>query len=226
MDGNGRWAAARGLTRGEGHRAGTAAARALVEECLALGIGHLTLYAFSTENWKRPKSEISFLFQLLVDFINGELAALEKRGVRLRVIGEAAALPLAARKALEHACARTAGNATMVLNLALNYSGREELARACRLCVEAGTSQELVNAQSIAGFLYTAGQPDPDLIIRTSGEMRLSNFMLFQAAYSELYFTETLWPDFGPEDLRLALKEYASRSRRFGGTGSEKKQVP
>lgn len=218
MDGNGRWAEARGLARGDGHRAGTEAARAVVEECLALGIEYLTLYAFSTENWKRPKKEISFLFQLLVDFISDELPDLERRGVRLNVLGDAAALPLLARTALERARARTAGNRAMVLNLALNYSGREELARAFRLCAEAKTPPEAITAETLAGCLYTAGQPDPDLIIRSSGEMRLSNFMLFQAAYSELYFTETLWPDFGPEDLRLAFKEYASRSRRFGGT--------
>lgn len=219
MDGNGRWARMRNLPRSEGHRAGTEAARNILEECLALRVEFLTLYTFSRENWSRPAEEVGFLFDLLVDFITRELPDLEKRGVRLQVLGEAAELPFAARKTLAHACSRTAGGDRMVLNLALNYSGREELARACRLYMESGKAASELSPESLSGYLYTAGQPDPDLLIRTSGEMRISNFLLFQCAYSELYFCDTLWPDFGPADLRKALEDYASRSRRFGGLG-------
>ena len=217
MDGNGRWAKARGLSRSEGHRAGTEAARAIVEECLALGVGHLTLYTFSRENWNRPAEEVKFLFDLLVDFITKELPDLEKRGVRLAILGEMADLPFMARKTLAHACSRTARNSKMVLNLALNYSGREEIARACRLFMESGGKPADLTLDRLADFLYTAGQPDPDLVIRTSGEVRVSNFLLFQTAYSEFYFCDRLWPDFGPVDLREAIARYQTRSRRFGG---------
>lgn len=221
MDGNGRWAAARGLPRSEGHKAGTQSARRIVEECLDLGISHLTLYTFSKENWKRPKAEVSFLFGLLVDFIAKELPSLEKRGVQLRVLGDVEGLPFAVRKALGHACERTAANTAMVLNLALNYSGREEILRACRLCMEAGQKGGSVTEDALAEHLYTAGQPDPDLIIRTSGELRLSNFLLFQSAYSELHFTDALWPDFGAQHLHSALDDFALRKRRFGGAEEE-----
>lgn len=217
MDGNGRWAKTRGLSRSEGHRAGTEAARAIVEECLALGVGHLTLYTFSRENWSRPAEEVKFLFDLLVDFITKELPDLEKRGVRLSILGETADLPFMARKTLSHACSRTATNNRMVLNLALNYSGREEIARACRLYMESGAPAKELSPERLASFLYTAGQPDPDLVIRTSGELRISNFLLFQTAYSEFYFCERLWPDFSPQDLRSAIAHYQNRSRRFGG---------
>ena len=217
MDGNGRWAKARGLSRSEGHRAGTEAARAIVEECLDLGVGHLTLYTFSRENWSRPAEEVKFLFDLLVDFITKELPALEKRGVSLNILGEADELPFLARKTLAHACSRTAHNDKMILNLALNYSGREEIARACRLYMESGAPARDLSPERLAAFLYTAGQPDPDLVIRTSGELRISNFLLFQAAYSEFYFSDRLWPDFSPQDLRNAIAHYQTRSRRFGG---------
>lgn len=217
MDGNGRWATQRGLPRTEGHRAGTEAARAVVEECLELGITHLTLYTFSRENWSRPASEVGFLFDLLVDFITRELPNLEKRGVKLFVLGETAELPFAARKALSHAMTRTAANSRMVLNLALNYSGREEIIRAVKRYAASGAPLDAITPESLADHLYTAGQPDPDLVIRTSGEERLSNFLIFQSAYSELYFTETLWPDFTPSSLRGALAAYAARNRRFGG---------
>ncbi len=218
MDGNGRWASGRGLSRSEGHRAGTEAARRIVEACLEEGIGHLTLYTFSRENWRRPAAEVAFLFDLLVQFITRELPDLEHKGVRLRVLGEIEGLPFAARKALELAGSRTARCDKMILNLALNYSGRDELARAARLYMESGGAAAKLTPESLEPYLYTAGQPDPDLIIRTSGELRLSNFLLFQSAYSELYFTPTLWPDFTPEELRKALAEYAGRARRFGGT--------
>ena len=220
MDGNGRWAKARGLSRSEGHRAGTEAARAIVEECLALGVGHLTLYTFSRENWSRPAEEVKFLFDLLVDFISKELPDLEKRGVRLSILGETADLPFVARKTLAHACSRTAPNNKMVLNLALNYSGREEIARACRLYMASGSPADALTPERLSAFLYTAGQPDPDLVIRTSGELRISNFLLFQAAYSEFYFSDRLWPDFSPQNLRDAIAHYQTRSRRFGGLGA------
>jgi undecaprenyl diphosphate synthase len=220
MDGNGRWAKARGLSRSEGHRAGTEAARAIVEECLALGLGYLTLYTFSRENWSRPAEEVSFLFDMLVDFISKELPALEKRGIRLNILGETAELPFVVRKTLAHACSRTAQNSTMILNLALNYSGREEIARACRLYMQTGGAAEILTSQCLSTFLYTHGQPDPDLVIRTSGELRISNFLLFQTAYSEFYFCDILWPDFRPQDLRDAIAHYQSRSRRFGNLSS------
>jgi undecaprenyl diphosphate synthase len=216
MDGNGRWASARGLPRSEGHRAGAEAARAVVEECLGLGIGHLTLYTFSRENWSRPREEVSFLFDLLVDFISRELPDLEKRGVRLNILGETAELPLLVRKTLARACVRTAANAAMLLNLALNYSGREEIVRACRLYMQSGAGVGDLTPELLSGFLYTAGQPDPDLVIRTSGELRVSNFLLFQTAYSEFYFCDCLWPDFSPQELRGAIAHYQARSRRFG----------
>ena len=217
MDGNGRWAKGRGLSRSEGHRAGTEAARVIVEECLSLGIGYLTLYTFSRENWGRPAEEVTFLFDLLVDFISRELPDLEKRGVRLNILGEMADLPLAVRKALAFACSRTALNDKMILNLALNYSGREEIVRACRLYMESGAPADALTPEILAAFMYSAGQPDPDLVIRTSGELRISNFLLFQAAYSEFYFCDLLWPDFSPKDLRSAITHYRTRSRRFGG---------
>ena len=221
MDGNGRWAAQRGKKRSEGHRAGAEAARAIVTECRKLGIRHLTMYTFSKENWKRPKEEISFLFELLVSFLREELPRLMRQDIRLVLLGEMEGLPLAARTALKHALAKTAGNKSMFLNLALNYSGREELARAFRLMALDGISPDNVNPELISRYLYTAGQPDPDLLIRTSGEMRLSNYLLYQAAYSEFYFTDVHWPDFTPQELHKALSVYSNRERRFGKTAAQ-----
>ena len=220
MDGNGRWAKSRGLSRSEGHRAGTAAARHVVEDCLQLGIAHLTLYTFSQENWKRPAEEVSFLFELLVDFISRELPSLEKRGVQMRVLGDMEKLPFTVKKTLNHAIARTRANTKMILNLALNYSGQAEIVRACQEFVLAGNDIALLTPEKLAEHLYTKGQPNPDLVIRTSGEMRTSNFLPFQTAYSEYYFTETLWPDFTTEDLQKALGSFASRQRRFGDVGT------
>jgi undecaprenyl diphosphate synthase len=217
MDGNGRWATQRGLPRTEGHREGTEAARRIVEECLDLGMEFLTLYTFSKENWNRPAEEVGFLFDLLVRFITRELPDLEKRGVRLQILGEERDLPFAARRTLAHACSRTSRGEKMTLNLALNYSGREEIVRACRLYMEAGGTAAGLTPEILREYLYTTSQPDPDLIIRTSGELRTSNFLLFQAAYSELYFTDTLWPDFTPQELRGALADFQARVRRFGG---------
>lgn len=226
MDGNGRWAAQRGKKRSEGHRAGAEAARAIVTECRKIGIQHLTMYTFSKENWKRPQEEISFLFDLLVTFLREELPRLMQQDIRLVLLGEIEALPLAARTALKHALAKTSGNKSMFLNLALNYSGREELARAFRRIARDGISPEEVTSELISQYLYTAGQPDPDLLIRTSGEMRLSNYLLYQAAYSEFYFTDIHWPDFTPEELHKALSVYNKRERRFGKTAAQIRMNP
>ncbi|MFO7728749.1 MAG: polyprenyl diphosphate synthase [Desulfonatronovibrio sp.] len=216
MDGNGRWACRKKLPRTEGHNQGTRVARAIVEESRRLGIPYLTLYAFSRENWARPREEVSFLFGLLTRFLQGELQSLVKQDIRLNILGDIQDLPLTARKTIEHALSKTRNNQGMTLNLALNYSGRWEIVRACRLIQEQGIDPDEISEEKFREFLYTAGQPDPDLIIRTSGELRISNYLLYQSAYSELYFTRTLWPDFTPEDLRLALKDYASRQRRLG----------
>lgn len=221
MDGNGRWARQRGKKRQEGHRAGTEAARAIVTRCRELSIEYLTLYTFSRENWKRPREEVSFLFELLADFLTRELPTLMEQDVRLFVLGELSDIPFAARKVLGHVMKKTAGNASMTLNLALNYSGREEILRAARRLAAQKAAPDEITHERFADNLYTAGQPDPDLVIRTSGEYRLSNYLIYQSAYAELYFTETFWPDFGPEQFDEALKDYASRQRRFGKTGEQ-----
>lgn len=216
MDGNGRWAQARGLPRSAGHRAGAETVRVVVTECRALGIRHLTLYAFSSENWNRPKTEISALFSLLLEFLRQEVPRMEEKSIALKVLGDLDGLPLAQRTALRHAIRRTAAGREMTLNLALNYGGRDEIVRAARAFVREGARPEDITEESLAGRLYTAGQPDPDLLIRTSGEQRLSNYLLYQCAYSELYFTPVPWPDFDAARLREALEAYAARSRRFG----------
>ena len=221
MDGNGRWATARGLPRSEGHRAGTRAAKAIITRARELGLSHLTLYAFSRENWSRPKDEVGLIFDLLVEFLKGELQNMLDQDIRLKHLGGFEGLPFAARQALGHVMAKTAKCSTMTLNLALNYSGREEILRAARALSARGVAGTELTEAAFASELYTAGQPDPDLIIRTSGELRLSNYLLFQAAYSELYFTDTLWPDFGPEELERALADYQGRQRRFGKTGQQ-----
>jgi undecaprenyl diphosphate synthase len=217
MDGNGRWAAKRSLARSEGHKAGAAAVRRIVTACRKKGIRHLTLYSFSKENWTRPKEEISFLFGLLADFLKLELPALLEHDIRLHVFGDAEALPLAPRKALSYVMRKCASNQSMHLNLALNYSGRDEIVMAFRKYMDAGGSPENLTPEILSNYLYSAGQPDPDLVIRTSGEQRISNFLLYQGAYSEFYFTSTLWPDFEEADLDAALREFSGRSRRFGG---------
>ena len=219
MDGNGRWATSRGLSRSDGHNAGSETVRAIVRECRAMGLEYLTLYTFSRENWARPVDEVHFLFDLLVVFLRKELPELLEQRIRLRIAGEMDALPLAARKALNHAVNKTASCDAMTLTLALNYSGRDEIAMACRKLMETGIRPRDVTAERIAEHLYTAGYPDPDLVIRTSGELRTSNFLPFQTAYSEYYFTPTLWPDFTAEELRKAVADFAARERRFGKAG-------
>ncbi|MCF8029360.1 MAG: di-trans,poly-cis-decaprenylcistransferase [Desulfohalobiaceae bacterium] len=216
MDGNGRWAKQRGQPRSEGHKAGTEAARQIVTHCRELGIEHLTLYTFSKENWKRPRAEIDVLFDLLIRFIRGEQHRLVQESIRLNLIGEPEGLPSGVRQVLRHVCNQTAKGERMVLNLALNYSGRDEILAACRRILSQGLDPERITQELFSDFLSTANLPDPDLVIRTSGERRLSNFLLFQSAYSEFYFSDTLWPDYSAADLDLALEDYRHRCRRFG----------
>jgi len=221
MDGNGRWAQARGLGRSEGHKAGTETAKRLVTRCRELGIAHLTLYTFSKENWGRPQDEIRTLFDLLVRFLNNELKSLMDQDIRLRVLGELEDFPFAVRQVLGHVMRKTEKCSSMTLNLALNYSGRGEILRACKRLIEQGVAAKDVTEERFSQELFTAGQPDPDLVVRTSGEVRISNYLLWQSAYAEYYFTDVPWPDFDDAQLDLALKAYASRQRRFGLTGAQ-----
>jgi undecaprenyl diphosphate synthase len=222
MDGNGRWARQRHLPRAAGHKAGVEPVRVTVETCARLGIRHLTLYAFSVENWKRPRGEVDTLWRLLRIYLRRELPSLMRNRVRLMAIGRLDALPKVALRELLDAIEATAPNRGLQVNLAINYSGRAELADAFnallrRARANGGLDGLSVTENDIASHLYTAGLPDPDLLIRTSGEMRISNFLLWQIAYAELYVTPTLWPDFTRGDLLRALLEYQSRDRRFGG---------
>src|SRR6476661_3934340 len=217
MDGNGRWAAQRHLPRVEGHRAGIESVREVVEGSARLGVEVLTLYAFSVENWKRPVTEVSTLMMLLKRYLRLELNTLLRNNIRFRVIGRASELAPDIRSELADAEAKTAGNTGMLFNIALNYGGRAEIVEAARRLLEVGVAPEELDEQRFAGFLYTAGQPDPDLLIRTSGEMRVSNFLLWQIAYAEIWVTETLWPDFRRRDLLEAVVAYQKRDRRYGG---------
>jgi undecaprenyl diphosphate synthase len=218
MDGNGRWAKARGLPRSAGHRAGAESVRDVVTHCRSIGIPHLTLYTFSSENWQRPKTEIAGLFDLLLEFLGKEVPLMVEKGISLHVLGEMEGLPLASRTALKNAMRRTAAGADMTLNLALNYGGRAEIVHAVRTMIAEGMAPEEVTQESLGRHLYTADLPDPDLLIRTGGEQRLSNFLLYQCAYAELYFTQLHWPDFRAEHLEEAISVFATRSRRFGKT--------
>jgi undecaprenyl diphosphate synthase len=213
MDGNGRWAKARGLPRAAGHRAGAEAARKVLRAAGEAGVQCLTLYAFSSENWRRPAQEISDLTGLLRFYIQRELNSLHKEGIRLKVLGDHNAFEADVAAMVDKAVAKTAGNGRMTLAIALNYGARAELVRAARTAAEAGAIDEA----AIERALDTHDLPPLDLLIRTSGEQRLSNFLLWQAAYAELLFTDTLWPDFGSDALRAALADYARRERRYGG---------
>ena len=217
MDGNGRWAAERHLPRVEGHRAGIDAVRDVVETSARLGFDVLTLYAFSVENWKRPAAEVSVLMELLKRYLRVELRTLLSNDIRLRVLGHYEELPPDVRRELEAAQARTDGNHGMVFNIALNYGGRAEIVDAARRAIDAGLPSSELDERQFSQWLYTAGQPDPDLLIRTSGEMRVSNFLLWQIAYSEIWVTETLWPDFRARHLLEAILDYQKRDRRYGG---------
>jgi undecaprenyl diphosphate synthase len=216
MDGNRRWAKARGLTEMEGHAAGVEKIREVVRHTVRRGIPVLSLYAFSRENWARSDEEVAGLFMLLEKAIRNETAQLAAQGARVRLLGRLAELPPETRASIEQAISATAGGERLQLNIAFNYSGRTELVDAARRLITAGLPPQDINEDALAGALYTAGLPDPDIVIRTGGEQRLSNFLIWQAAYAEIYFTPTLWPDFGAEDLDAAIVEYASRQRRFG----------
>jgi undecaprenyl diphosphate synthase len=217
MDGNGRWAAERHLPRVEGHRAGIDSVRDVVETSARLGIGVLTLYAFSTENWKRPLAEVKTLMTLLKRYLRLELGTLQRNNIRFRVIGRVDELSADVIAEIEHGIAATAGNTGMLFNIALNYSGRAEIVDAARRAIAAGLDPAALDERRFAEFLYTAGQPDPDLLIRTSGEMRISNFLLWQIAYAEIWVTETRWPDFRRRHLLEAVLAYQKRDRRYGG---------
>jgi undecaprenyl diphosphate synthase len=228
MDGNGRWARQRNLPRVAGHKQGVPAVRATVETCARLGVGALTLYAFSVENWKRPRLEVDTLWRLLRVYLRAELDLMMRHDIRFTAIGRLEALPAQVRAELDDVTRRTSANRGLRLNLAINYGGRAELVDAVKALVEDARQGAVeVTEQAIAARLYTAGQPDPDLLIRTSGEMRISNFLLWQIAYAELYVTETLWPDFTRGELLRAILDYQKRDRRYGGLGSsDDSQLP
>ena len=220
MDGNGRWAARRHQPRVAGHRAGAEAVRATVESATRLNIPYLTLYAFSTENWKRPRLEVEALMGLLREFLRKEIRSLKENNIRFQIIGREQALEPAVRREIDYARRETAANTGTVLTVALNYSGRSEILQACRHLIEefvaANRDASELSEYDFERYLFTAGLPDPDLLIRTSGEMRVSNFLLWQIAYSEIYVTETLWPDFRCANLLEAIIEFQKRERRYG----------
>ena len=217
MDGNGRWAAQRHLPRVEGHRAGIDSVRDVVEGSARLGIRVLTLYAFSVENWKRPAAEVSTLMMLLKRYLRSELNTLLRNDIRFKVVGRMEDLAPDVQRELRDAEARTATNSGMQFNIALNYGGRAEIVEAARRMLVDGVTPDQVDEARFASYLYTAGQPDPDLLIRTSGEMRVSNFLLWQIAYAEIWVTDTLWPDFRQRHLLEAIVAYQKRDRRYGG---------
>lgn len=225
MDGNGRWAKQRGMMRVLGHKNAIKAVRDTVEAAAELGIKHLTLYAFSTENWNRPKMEVDALMDLLVSTISSETKTLMENKIALNAIGDIDSLPAKTRKELAAAIEKTAANKHMTLHLALSYSGRSEIMRAIKNIVvdlkENKIDRSALNDEMLSSYLYTAGIPDPELLIRTSGEHRVSNFLLWQIAYTEFYFTETLWPDFRKDDFFNAIIDYQQRERRFGKTGEQ-----
>ncbi len=216
MDGNGRWAAQRGLPRLAGHRAGTENLRRVIKACTSLGIQYLTIYAFSTENWGRPSEEVEGLMHIFSEFIDSELEELHRSGVQIRHIGRIDRMEKELREKVERAVETTRENKRLTLCVAWNYGGRDEIVYAVQRLIEEGRRAEEIDGDLIAQHLFTAGIPDPDLIIRTSGEMRTSNFLTWQSAYSEWYFTPVLWPDFNEQELQKALEDYSQRDRRFG----------
>jgi len=220
MDGNGRWARGRGLPRTAGHRAGTDATRAIVRACGELGVSYLTVYVFSAENWGRPTTEVSMLMDLLVEMTRREIRALNENNVRLTAIGDLSRLPPKTRAELYKGIEDTAGNTGLTLILAISYGGRAEIVNAARaFAKEAAAKPEMIDAldeRSFSGYMYTKDIPDPELIIRTGGDCRISNFLLWQAAYAELYITDTLWPDFDKNALVAAIEDFNRRDRRFG----------
>jgi undecaprenyl diphosphate synthase len=236
MDGNGRWAQRRHLPRVAGHRAGVESARAIIETCARLHIPALTLYAFSMENWRRPKAEIDFLMRLLRQYLRKELPSIHRNNIRLQIIGRTEQLPEEVQADVAKGAALTAQNSGMVLTVALNYGGRAELVDAFNAILDrirkkapngnGALASFQVDEETIAENLYTAGLPDPDLLIRTSGERRISNFLLWQIAYAEIYVTETLWPDFRRAELYTALADFQKRERRYGGLAADPAEVP
>jgi undecaprenyl diphosphate synthase len=221
MDGNGRWAQQRGLPRSEGHRQGTENLRRIIRASVEFGVSILTVYAFSTENWGRPRREVRLLMRILEMVIDRELDELDREGVQIRHIGELDGIDPALQRKVRHACERTKGNSRLILNVAFNYGGRDEIVHAVRHIVEKGYKPEEITEDLISKYLYTSGLSDPDLIIRTGGEMRISNFLIWQGSYSEYYATQDYWPDFGRENLLEALFDYSRRKRRFGLTGEQ-----
>lgn len=222
MDGNGRWAASRGLPRIAGHERGTDNIRRITYAAVELGIKYLTLWAFSTDNWRRPADEIEGIMRILGEVIERETEELHRQGAQLRHIGSLDGLRPDLSQSVQNAIARTRENDRLVLTLAFNYGGRQELVAAIRELVASGVSAEEITEERVSAHLFTRGLPDPDLIVRTSGEHRFSNFLLWQSAYAELFFTPVLWPDFGPDHLQQAVDDYGRRERRFGGiVGSE-----
>lgn len=218
MDGNGRWAKRRGLPRNKGHEAGTENVRPIVQACPDLGIEYLTLWAFSTENWRRPKDEVEGIFEILSARIATETGALHEAGVRIKHIGTMEGIAPDLAGAVQWAVDLTRDNTLMTLTLAFNYGGRAELVGAIRQMLRDGLDPDSVTEETVSRYLHTADTPDPDLIIRPSGEFRLSNFLVWQGAYAELYFADILWPDFGPADLKDAVNDFKKRQRRFGAT--------
>jgi undecaprenyl diphosphate synthase len=223
MDGNGRWAKERGLPRRAGHQAGTENIRRIIEFLGDRGVPYLTLYAFSTENWRRPRAEVNTLMRLLGNVIKREIRELHERGARLLHLGSLDRLPSRLRQQVLDAVELTKDNRRITVAVAFDYGGRAEIVDAVRRIVAAGLPPEGINEDSFGSYLYTAGLPDPDLIIRTAGEMRLSNFLIWQAAYAEYYSIPTYWPDFGPEEMEKALQAYSRRERRFGGVTTKRR---
>lgn len=221
MDGNGRWAKSRGLPRTEGHRQGKENLRRILEACVEFGVEILTIYAFSTENWERPPAEVSVLMSILNMVLDQEVKRLHKNGVQVRHIGKMDGVDPKLQKKIHNACEYTRNNTRLILNVAFNYGGRDEILHAIQRIIADGVTPEAVTEDLISSYLYTAGLPDPDLIIRTSGEFRLSNFLIWQGAYSEYYSTPVYWPDFDKSELLKAIQTYSQRRRRFGMTDEQ-----
>ncbi|MEX1248016.1 MAG: isoprenyl transferase [Anaerolineales bacterium] len=216
MDGNGRWAQARGLPRLAGHRAGTENLRRIIEACVEIGVKYLTIYAFSTENWGRPEEEVSGLMSIFDEVFDRELTELHRQGAQLRHIGNLEGVRKSLREKVLKGIEITKNNDRLVLNVAFNYGGRDEIVQAMKSIIKDGVKLEEITEALVSNYLYTAGTPDPDLVIRTSGEQRISNFLIWQTAYAEWVFPETLWPDFGREELLEAIREFGQRERRYG----------
>jgi len=223
MDGNGRWAKARGLPRIEGHRAGTESLRRVIRACVEFNVPYLTIYAFSTENWARPKEEVNGLMMLLESVVVNELDELHQEGVCIRHIGRLEAMPAGLAAKVKHAIEVTQNNTNLFLTIAWNYGGRDEIVCAVQRMISDGIKADEVNEQMFSNYLFTAGTPDPDLIIRTSGELRLSNFLVWQSAYAEWVVSPVLWPDFGKEELRQSILDFGKRDRRYGKVSSDEK---